>query len=188
MNIRNNKPVLAPAIFTFSLLLSIAACKEEPPVINPPANETELITTMVLEFEDSFLFKKTYAVFRDADGPGGNAPSKFDTIRLTTNRPYITRIFLLDESKSPVDTVSNQVYKEANDHLFVFTPSGVSINVKAEDTDDKGLPLGMFSIWRTGNASTGKMKVALKHQPGIKDGSADKGETDVEIDFHCIIN
>jgi hypothetical protein len=170
-------------------IMLISACKDNPPPdpTEKPKNENELITTMVIEFEDSFLFKKTYATFQDLDGEGGNAPSRWDTIKLVANRPYITKIILLDESKSPTDTISNEVLEEGEDHLFVFTPTGVDIQVKAEDKDDNNLPIGLFTIWRTGNAGSGKMKVRLKHQPGVKDGTAGPGDTDVDIDFNCLV-
>ncbi len=182
------KTPLQCGIIALVTSLFAGACKDKEPSPNePPKNETELITTMVIEFEDSFLFKKTYAVFRDKDGEGGAPPSQFDTIRLTSNRPYITKIILLDESKQSTDTISNQVLKEANDHLFIFTPAGVDINVKPEDKDDNNLPIGLFTVWRTGAPASGTMNIRLKHQPGVKDGTAGPGDTDVEINFPCVI-
>ncbi len=181
------KPVLKLIIVSV-LLLQLNACKEEGPrPSDPPKNETELITTVVLEFEDSILLTKSYAVFRDIDGPGGNGPSQFDTIKLATNRTYLSRIYLLDESKTPADTISNEVRKEANDHLFVFEPYVLNIQVKVQDKDDNNLPLGLFTLWKTGNMSNGKMKIMLKHQPGLKDGTATPGETDIEVSFNCLI-
>jgi hypothetical protein len=49
------------------------------------------------------------------------------------------------------------------------------------------LPLGLLTNWKSGSASNGQLMISLKHQPGIKDGSADKGETDVEINFPVIV-
>jgi len=165
------------------------SCKDKGPQPgNEPKNETELITTVQLELTDSVLFTKSYAVFRDLDGDGGNNPSQFDSIKLSKQHTYLTRIYLLDESKTPADTISNDVLSEAKDHLFVFTPSGVDVKVKIEDKDDNNLPLGLLSIWRAISNGTGKMKLTLKHQPGVKNGTPEPGETDVEVNFNCIIN
>src|SRR5689334_4791320 len=124
MNIKIQKNTIQ--IIIAILILQISACKEEPPI--PPVNENELITTVVMEFEDSISSGKSFSIFRDIDGIGGNAPSRFDSIKLGANRTYNCRIYLLDESKNPVDSVSNEVQEEANDHLIVFTPSSVNIS------------------------------------------------------------
>jgi hypothetical protein len=179
---KQNKSTLICVMGLFSL---INACKEDPP--KPPINENELITTMLLEFEDSITSARSNVIFKDADGIGGNAPSRFDTIRLSANRTYTCSVYLLDESKNPVDTVSNEVKKEGDEHLFVFTPFSVNISSKATDKDVKMLPIGLISTWRTGNSSTGKMKITLKHQPGVKDGTPGPGETDAEVNFNCTI-
>jgi hypothetical protein len=40
------------------------------------------------------------------------------------------------------------------------------------------------STWTTTNAGSGKMKVKLMHQPGVKDGKSEVGDTDVEVEFN----
>jgi hypothetical protein len=188
MNIKfsNNKTALFAMIISMALYLG--SCKDKnPKPDNPPENETELITTVILALRDSTTSGISYCIFRDADGPGGNPPSRFDTVKLSANHTYFTQISLLDESKTPTDTVSNEVREEADDHLFVFTPDGVNIGVSITDKDDHQLPVGLLSTWRTGAASSGKIHVVLRHQPGVKDGTAGPGETDVDVNFNCIL-
>jgi hypothetical protein len=168
--------------------LILTACKTSEPKPNQaPDNEYELITTVQLEFEDSLTQIKSYVIFKDLDGDGGNNPSQFDSIYLDTQRTYFMRILLLDESKTPTDTISNEVLDEANDHLFVFNVQGLNLDVQTLDKDQNSLPLGLYSRWITGSASIGKVNVTLKHQPGIKDGTATPGESDISLDFETQI-
>ncbi len=170
------------------LALGFYSCKEEPPKPNnPPSNETELITTVILELTDSSTQQVKTFKFRDIDGEGGNNPSVFDTIKLEPNKIYFTNIMLLDESKNPADTISNDVKEEKNDHLFVFNSSSSQIQVTVTDKDDNNLPVGLKSKWKTFGQSNNIISVALKHQPGIKTGDANLGETDIDINFPLII-
>jgi hypothetical protein len=184
----NLKSILKTAMMmAIPTLFMLEACKEDPKPSLPPSDETELITTVKLEFTDSASSAVHYAVFSDPDGEGGNGPVRFDTIRLNKGSIYATRILLLDESKTPADTISNEVSKESDEHLFVFNPKNADINIQILDKDNNMLPVGLLSRWRTGKASQGVVNVMLKHQPGVKDGSPAPGETDVQVEFNCII-
>ena len=111
------------------------------------------------------------------------AYDRFDTIRLDSNCTYFATILLLNETASPVDTISNEVLEETDDHLFCFTPSGSSASVTVTDRDGNNLPIGLQSTWITTSAGSGTMNVTLHHQPGIKNGDCALGETDVEVLF-----
>ena len=179
-----NALILNALIFT----LVFSACKEETPKPqDQPTNENELITTVKLIFTDSLSGAINTAIFRDIDGESGNPPSQFDTINLQAFKSYSAQILLLDESKIAIDTISNEVAEEKNDHLFVFNPSNVNLGITILDSDDNNFPIGLSSKWRSGAASKGLITVTLKHQPGIKNGTATPGETDVEVVFPCII-
>jgi len=162
-------------------ILGFAACKDDNPA---PENPEELITTIKLLFTDSANTANTAtAVFADPDGAGGNNPTTFDTIKLQPNKTYFASIILLDESKNPVDTISNEVAEEKDDHLFAFS-STAGISILITDLDNNNLPVGLSSKWKTGNAANGQTIVRLKHQPGIKTGDANLGETDIEVNFY----
>ena len=47
--------------------------------------------------------------------------------------------------------------------------------------------LALQSTWKGIDSTSSMMKIALKHQPGIKNGQCDLGETDVEVEFPIII-
>lgn len=179
-----NNYLLMSAIALVSLTTSCKKDDDDPTNPNPTPNESELITTITLQFTDSANVQPTVSYsFRDPDGDGGSDPVEFDTIRLAANTTYFATILLLDESQSPADTVSNEVAEEAADHMFFFAHNGVNIATNYTDVDVNGLPVGLASRWVTGTAGSGTSTVTLKHQPGVKDGTQAPGETDVEVQF-----
>jgi hypothetical protein len=175
------------ALGAFSLV--VVSCKKDAakPTDNHDHNDSELITTLELKFSGKGVLGNdtTFVVmFNDTDGDGGNAPTQFDTIHLLKNSTYKVELTLLDKSKTPKDTISNEVLEEANDHLFFYSsnPSGL-VNVLITDKDSNNKNLGLKSTWTTTNTGSGKVKVQLMHQPGTKDGTSATGDTDVEVDF-----
>lgn len=158
---------------------------ESPPT---PQDSPELLTSMVLQFKDSAnTAALVQAEFRDPDGPGGKNPSRFDTIQLKINKTYYLNIILLDETKTPFDTISKEVWNKRNEHQLFFNFSNINISSTYMDKDDNGLPIGLNSKWHCGSASIGISKITLKHQPNSKNGSFNSGETDIELNFQTIL-
>ena len=151
-----------------------------------PENEEELITTLKLTFTEVGGTATSTVTFKDADGPGGNAPTQNEQIILSPNKQYNCTIQVLDESKSPVKDITTEINAEANDHQFYYEVAGANITVTGLNTDPNGRPLGVTSRWNCGAVSgPGTVKVTLKHKPGAK-GSSDPvtvGETDIEVSF-----
>lgn len=182
--------ILGMALLTGLLVVS---CKKDTttPEDNHEHDESELITSVQLNFSGKGISgaDTTFTVlFDDPDGTGGNKPTAFDTIRLAANKTYSCDLILLDKSKNPVDTISNEVKEEADDHLFFFTPSNKNaLSVSINDKDSKGRNLGLKTSWVTTSAATATVKVKLMHQPGVKDGTSATGDTDVEVDFPLVI-
>ena len=175
------------------LSLVMVSCKKDDvkPTDDHDHNDSELITTLELKFSGKGVLGNdtTFVVtFNDPDGDGGNAATHFDTIHLLKNSSYNVELTLLDKSKTPADTISNEVLEEANDHLFFYSsnPTGL-VNVMITDKDSNNKNLGLKSIWTTTNAGSGKVKVKLMHQPGVKDGTSETGDTDVDIDFQVYV-
>ncbi len=174
----------------FLIPVSFVACKgdDEKPGNNTGNESQELITTVMLSFSDSNGGTQT-VFFRDLDGVGGNAPT-IDTINLTfDNAPYTMNMMFLDESDSTdVEDITAEIREEANDHLVCFTPTTGALSITISDKDGNNLDLGLQSVWSLSDAGTGSVNIALKHQPEIKNGQCNIGETDVEVDFPLIIN
>jgi len=175
------------ALGAFSLV--VVSCKKDDlkPTDDHVHNDSELITTLELKFSGKGVLRNdtTFVItFNDPDGDGGNIPTQFDTIHLLKNSTYNVELTLLDKSKTPTDTISNEVLEEANDHLFFYSSNPIGlVNVSITDKDGNGKNLGLKSTWETSNSGFGKVKVKLMHQPGVKDGTSATGDTDVEVDF-----
>jgi hypothetical protein len=138
-----------------------------------------------MEFTDVVSGTKNSFEFKDLDGEGGLAPSKFDDIILSQGKTYTCELYLLNESVTPIDDITLQVEKEGIDHQVYYTSTVSGLNISELDKDEKGLLLGLKSKWSVGSATTGNVNVTLKHKPGIKAANDPiiKGDTDVSIDF-----
>jgi hypothetical protein len=168
-------------LFLFSFVM--ASCKKDDTV---PDDEQELITTVRLTLTNvTNSTEVVTAIWSDTDGPRGAAPV-ITRLNLKPNTTYTGRVAFLDESKpnDPKD-ITEEVEEEDDDHEIYFTVTGANLTVTGRNTDSKGLPLGTVATFASGGASTGTLRVVLKHKPGSKatNDPVTKGETDVEADF-----
>lgn len=171
--------------FTVSLflLLSVVGCKKDP-VVDP--NENELITTLRVKLTEKASGTQSLFEFKDLDGFGGAAPSKFDEIVLAKGKVYDCALQLLNESKTPVDDITLEVAAEGVDHQIYLSASDALAIISNYNLDSKGLPLGITSTWTAAAAAgNGTLNITLKHKPGVKAAGdlVTKGDTDIAIDF-----
>jgi hypothetical protein len=207
------KSIITTAALLAMLGTTFTACKKDkkedpaPQQPAPPANEAELITTMKITLRDTTTNINTTYVFSDLDGAGGN-PATFgnsgadSVINITANHVYEATILLLDQTKTPADTISNEVEEEGADHMFFFnsiaptgTPyntylSGSMTNIKYLDLDANNRGIGLSTLWTAPSMMMAKspLTIELKHQPGVKDGSYTPGETDIQVGFKLKVN
>lgn len=208
------KKTIKTIAYVVMIALSLSACKKEEtpapaaPNPTPPANESELITTMKVMLHDTTTHTSIVYTFSDLDGDGGN-PAVFggtnqsdSIIQITKNHVYECSILLLDQSKNPVDTISNEVLDEANDHMFFFnalTPTGNPYSVyltgsmttvKYTDLDANNRGIGLKTLWIAPSMAMTKspLVIELKHQPNAKNGTYAPGETDVQVPFKLQVN
>lgn len=216
--IKHSTRIILAAILLFSL--SCKKDKKDPePAPQPtvPVNEEEVITTFKLMLTDSANGTVATYMFKDPDGEGGQAAyygptstTQTDSVfTLAPNTTYYGELIILDETKSPADSVSNEVKEEGDEHMFFYNhsanvvvnagnPYAVQLNgssIKITYTDlDAGSPqrgIGLKTKWRTAVA-TGAIKyplnITLRHQPGVKDGTYAPGDSDISVDFKVKIN
>ena len=107
----------------FLMMLSIVGCKKDP--VDP--NESELITTVRVKLTEKSSGAQSLFEFKDLDGVGGAAPSKFDEIILAKGKVYDCAIQLLNESKTPADDITLEVTAEGIDHQIYLTASNASL-------------------------------------------------------------
>lgn len=187
-------PLLAAA-------LAVAGCKKDDPTApDPNPNPQELITTVILQLTDTTgnAANTINAVFRDIDGPGGTPPT-IDTLRLKSGVGYNCHILLLDQTKTPVDTISHEVEEEGKSHrLWHFVAGSASGRITIVNMDDDGgtptpLPVGLHIRVNVtaGGATTGTFRTLLKHYvpESLKrsDTNGTLGNTDVDVTFPLTI-
>jgi hypothetical protein len=173
-------------IFTFLLISLVCSCKKDKTNEPIPINQSELITKVQLVFRDSITNSIVQiATFSDIDGPGGIVAT-IDSILLPSSKTYYMDILVLDETKSPVDTISNEVLDEGDVHLFVFSPnpSANFIETTILDMDINFKPIGLLSILHTTNGGLGTYTVELRHFDSEAAKAANTAfDTDVSITF-----
>lgn len=182
MNTKSIKIIIS--LFFISIIYSCKKDKTNEPI---PINQSELITKVQLIFTDSITNSIVHtATFSDLDGPGGNAAT-IDSILLSSSTTYYMDILVLDETKTPVDTISNEVLEEGDVHLFVFSPNPTSnfLETILLDLDSNFKPIGLSSILKTSAAGVGTYSVELRHFTSAQ-AKADNlvYDTDISILFN----
>ncbi|SFB77851.1 hypothetical protein SAMN05421780_101438 [Flexibacter flexilis DSM 6793] len=161
---------------------SLAACNKDDE--DDHQDENELITTVKITLKNNQnAADSSVAIWKDLDGEGGQNPV-IDTLKLKANTVYVGKIQLLDESKNPVDNITEEVAEEAVEHLFVYKPSaGLGLSIERTDKDKNNLPIGIATKFTSTAAATGNLEIILRHQPGTKDGTETPGSSDVDVFF-----
>ena len=173
------------------LLISILAlgaiiffsCKKD--VKHPIKNEeNEIITTVKISLIPTNS-PTIFATWKDLT-PNDDLGRMIDTLKIDSGMVYNGKIELLDETKSPTDTISEQVKKEGDDHLFVYRQVPESpeiITIFRTDKDSKNLPVGLIFTLTALNKGAGKLNIVLRHQPGVKDGTPVPGDDDLNVEI-----
>ncbi len=129
----------------------------------------------------------------------GGSPTTV-TLALQPNTTYDGTIAFLDETKTPVADITEEVEEEATEHIVFYQPlptlaanvvvpgtatvttGDLKLTVNGLNTDGGAPPraLGTSFTATTGAASTGSIRIVLRHQPGEKDGTFAPGSSDVD--------
>ncbi len=175
----------------------------------PPPPPQEVITDVELKLTTTSGTANISTTYKyvDPDGDGGQ-PAFFggvnqsdSVITLLANKTYSATILFLDKTKNPIDTISKEVEEEGAEHLIFFnqinptnvsnvwsatlTPSPTKITYLDTDGATTPRPIGLETLWQTfaANATKYPVKITLRHQPNVKDGTFAPGDTDVEAPF-----
>ena len=175
-------------LYTLSIfgMIMMASCSkdDDQPKSQDHEHEEELITTVRLEFQTEGEAKKTF-IWKDQE--------EGEAITLKENTAYTLTIVLLNEEEDPEDNVTQEIEEEKDAHQFFFLPEdGVHATYTYGDKDSKDLPVGLTGTFTTQAASTGKLRVVLRHEPAKKSTSGELtndigGETDIDIEFPITI-
>jgi hypothetical protein len=235
--------IYLPFFLFVTLLGVLAGCNKKASSVTPSLPGNEFLTTVQLYLVNandptdvhvgSWSQMSPYTHTYQVDSAYFN--NAF--LNLKANSSYNARVIILDSTKTPVDSVSDEILQRENYHLFFFQPSpiaasnyvvsntttnipqsywntndntdttagGLSINefevppstasplnltVNRTDTDDNNPPLqiGLQDQVVTGAASTGTLRVVLRHQPNAKNGTYAPGSTDLDITLAVTIH
>ncbi len=179
-------------ILSLVIFMTLQSCsKPDAPII---PNEGELITTVQVTLIPTEGGETTVMEFKDLDGDGPKAPViKNGTLKANTT--YNGSIKILNELNTPTIDITQEIETEKEAHqLFYSIGNGLNATATYKDKDANNKPVGLFFELKTGNASNGKLKITLLHEPnktaeGVADGNPSKagGETDIEVEFDVII-
>ncbi|TAE21496.1 MAG: hypothetical protein EAZ91_25180 [Cytophagales bacterium] len=183
-----------PIISLLSLLALatlLFSCGDEKNV--DPTEDNERITTISLQFINKADPKDAVVLTLDNIGADGTQPTSSSTSgSLKPYAAYSMAVVLGDRSKNPAEDVTAKIKAEANEHLFVYTPSsGLNLGITLSDLDTNPAPgpypVGLTANASTGPPSTGKLNVVLRHQPGTKNGKATPGTSDLDVNFDVVV-
>lgn len=183
---------LASIILTSSLF--IAGCKKEEQVVSPPLPGNEFVTTVKLVLINNASNDTVIAIWRDLTPEDSNpADTSLAVLNLKENSTYKATIYLLDETKTPAEDITEEIKERANYHQLFYFPSSnlgsnLLVNITDSDTNSPPLPLGVTSNFTTISAASGKVNVILKHQPNVKNGTFAPGSTDIDVNFQVNIS
>ena len=180
-------------IFIINLICSVLflnSCKNDDDI---DIDVEELITTVTYTLTPTSGDVVTLS-FSDIDGDGGNDPI-ITGGTLQANMNYTGALDLKNESETPAESITEEIEEEDLDHQFFFsTDGGLDLTVTYNDEDSQGNPLGLATNLVTGVASTGTLKVILRHKPGKAESGVSTGditnaggETDIEVTFDIVV-
>ncbi len=67
------------------------------------------------------------------------------------------------------------------------TSLNLTVTITDHDSNKTPLPVGLESQFKTSAASTGWLRIVLRHQPNLKDGTYSPGSTDMDAGFNVTI-
>lgn len=188
-------------LFGFLALVSatLIGCKDDD--APEDENEEEIITKVRLIFNPEMGTPLTFLA-TDPDGEGPEDLSVEGAISLAPNTVY--ELFIELDNELAGESITEEVEEEGDEHLFLFGfTEGLFANPLGDgnldgraadavdylDEDVQGLPLGLITRWRTGEATSGTFRVVLKHQPDLKTetSSLQDGETDIDITWNLVV-
>ena len=151
-------------------------------------DEGELINAIELEYRQPHDTAMNFSVmWSDEDGIGGNDPILSDTIFLVKDSIYEVTAHFYHIHDGQKEEINSEILQEANDHLICYTnlnlATVVHLEINRTDVDPLNRELGINTTWKGLFPHISGMMISLKHQPNIKNGSCDIGETDVEVVF-----
>jgi len=170
-------------------VLLFSQCDTEDP---EPENEEELITTLEMTFSPVDGGNDVVFTVFDADGDGPIEP-EYTNGTLTANTAYNVAIKVRNDEEG--ENITTEIEEEDEEHQFFFeTAVSLFLDFAYDDSDGNGDPIGLSTIFTSGDPSDGTLTVTLRHEPNKSadgavngDPSNAGGETDIQATFDVVI-
>ena len=203
------------ALLSTALFYASCSSKSEQAVAPTIANE-QLTSAYLKATNEANPSDTTSCRYRFHLDNNGNVKSTDSTgLVLKANSKYDVKVVMLDTTQSPTFVVSDEIKQRQNYHLFFFQPTPITsanlvigtgspyipgtptsttgpyLNLAIARTDlDSNTPplqIGLTDLFTTGAASTGNLRVVLRHQPNAKNGLYAPGSSDLDVNFKVTI-
>lgn len=173
----NTKMRIQPMLFVVAVLatLFVAGCKKD------KQTEQEVITRVAVHLTG--IGSAFDMEFEAEDSDGDGVFNSIDEIVIPPNSTFNCHLHVYDDTKSPVEDVTEEIEEENTEHLFVFRSNTTGLTIADLNKDDDGAPFGLESTWSTAAASTGSVQILLRHEPTDKNAADPGGETDFDVTF-----
>jgi hypothetical protein len=177
------------SIWLACVILLAGACKNDEQNV-APTDDNEAITTATLTLTNKAT--PIEVVTATVDNLNSTADFSKATLNLKANTTYTGVVLLLDKTKTPALDATLEIKEKANEHLFVYTPTPatlLTVTLTDKDTNPSPgpYPIGLTTEIKTGAVGSGKLKVVLRHQPNVKNGTATPGTSDLDTDFTVMV-
>ena len=169
--------------------LLVGACKKDEQNV-APTDDNEAITTAILSLTNTVSAQDVVTATIESINTTPDLTKA--TLNLKANATYSGTVQLYDKTQTPTLDATVEIREKANEHLFVYTPSVanlLTVTITDHDTNPAPgpYPIGLTFTVKAGAASTGKLKVQLRHQPNAKNGTSTPGSDDLNVDFPVVI-
>jgi len=171
-----------------SALLYLGSCSPEDLFPDDPAKKLkDTATTFTLKYTRLSDNAVDYASCYDPDGSGPETPTLLTQLKLSVNAQYDLELEVRDDT-DPLRSVNlTDTISKRPGAFRVCMASPLNLTPVPTDTDGK-YPVGLKYRIKTGNAATSTLKVSLRNQTGLKDGSCDIGTLMLEVNFPLRVN
>lgn len=179
----NTKIALRTLLFALLVAgLGTTGCKKD------EDTKQENITRIVVRLSGAGGFSQSFTWSDPDGGDASNATVQPIVIPASAGATLTALIEVYDDTKTPVENLTEEIIEEKNEHLFTFTVTGANLGIAYDDQDGNGKAFGQKTVWTKGAASAGAVKISLYHEPSNKDNLASPGgELDATVDFPVTI-
>jgi hypothetical protein len=180
--------LLTASVLAGGCLLYLASCSPEDLFPDDPKTKLkDTATTFTLKYTRLSDNNVDYANCYDPDGAGPESPTLLTQLKLSTNAEYDLELEVRDDT-DPLRSVNyTDTISKRPGAFRVCMSSPLNLTPVPLDSDGK-YPIGLKYRIKTGNAATSTLKVSLRNQTGVKDGSCDQGILMLEVNFPLRVN